>query len=111
VEWHPAADEYFAGWTSSATVAEVRVPAGTYLVTAKVTGLGTGITCQVTIDTSGVLDQTRAESRTDSSTTLPLQAVVTTGGGTLQLHCASLTQAPIHLDAAKLHATRVAIVR
>jgi Collagen triple helix repeat (20 copies) len=113
-EVYAPAEGVFTGWTTSTVVGRLRLPAGTFLISAKVTATGTGIGCSVVLDAGDVpevLDQTRVETRSESSSTLPLQATLVTTGGTVQLHCASLSQAAVYLDHAQLHATRVAVVR
>jgi Collagen triple helix repeat (20 copies) len=102
----PSADT-FAGSTTSAEVASVQLPAGTYQISAKVTALGLGVGCHVSLDSHGVLDQTRVQSPFETTAALSLQATVATTGGTLQFHCASVGSAPVVLENAKLHAVRV----
>jgi Collagen triple helix repeat (20 copies) len=103
--------EVFAGWTTGADVARLRLPAGTYAISAKVTGLGLGVACSVSLDTTGELDTARFVSAADTSATLPMQATVVTTGGTVLLRCESLTQASVHIDNAQLSATRAIIRR
>lgn len=95
----------FTGWTSSAEVASLRVPAGTYLISAKVTATGVGASCSLHLDTHGLSDRTHVESGAQATTALVLQATVETAGGTLQFHCASIQAgASVLLENAHLHA-------
>jgi hypothetical protein len=99
--------DYFAGWTNSAEVASVRLPAGTYLLSAKVTGHGAAIACQLSLDTLGVIDQARVQTPADSRTPLALQSTVVTAGGTVAFACASGNADVVHLDNARMHAIRI----
>jgi hypothetical protein len=96
--------ESFHGWTIASNVSSITLSAGTYVVSAKVNGTGLGITCRLTIEPGGVLDQTRFESRSAITSTLSLQSTVVTSGGSLSFSCASLSGDAVHLENAQLHA-------
>jgi Collagen triple helix repeat (20 copies) len=98
----------FTGWTRSEEVARLDLPAGTYLISAKVTGLGTAIECALQLESAGAIDQTRSDAQPASKATLSLQATVTTAGGAVQFHCTSRDSATVLLEDGKLQALRLA---
>jgi Collagen triple helix repeat (20 copies) len=102
---HAPAGSPFAGWLVAGEVATLRLPTGTHTISAKVSVFGLGIECRLS-QGDEVLDQTRVESPAARRGNVTLQATTTTAG-TVVMRCSSVSESPIHVEDAQLHAVRI----